>query len=286
MHDQDAARRDARRQRIMLRKRRRLIAWAVVIVLSVLLIIGIVKLIGWVFTPKYVESANIGPLPPTEDAPIVITTPPVYYDYSSQVPEAEPVDDSYFDATLMIGDARVAGFPLFGYLPGADYLVSDGISVDAIQSYAFDVGGEQRTLSEQLARKQYRAIYIEVGLNELGWPNTSAFVDSYANLVDYIKTLSPDASIYLQAVIPMTAGKSGNPSYLTNEKVAEYNNLIRQIAESRKVYFLNIAEGISNGTGVLPSGYAVSNGLSLSKEGYNKWIDYIRTHVVDEELYS
>jgi len=261
-------------------------AWAVVAVLAVLLIIGIVKLIGWMFTPKYVESANIGPLPPTEDDPIVITTPPVYYDYGSQVPEAPPVDDSYFDSVLMIGDARVAGFPLFGYLPGADYLVSDGISVDAIQSHSFDVNGASRTLSEQCAMKRYQAVYIQVGLNELGWPNTSAFVDSYASLVDAIKTLAPDASIYMQAVIPMTAGKSGNPSYLTNEKVAEYNRLIQQIAEGRKVYFLNVAEGMSGGTGVLTSGYAASNGLSLTKEGYNKWIDYIRTHVVDKELYS
>ncbi|MCL2539666.1 MAG: GDSL-type esterase/lipase family protein, partial [Oscillospiraceae bacterium] len=255
-------------------------AWAVVVVLAVLLIIGIVRLIGWIFTPKYVESANIGPLPPDEDAPIVITTPPVYYDYGSPVPEAQPVQDSYFDSVLMIGDARVAGFPLFGYLPGADYLVSEGISVDAIKEFSFDVGGASRTLSEQLAMKQYEAVYIQVGLNELGWPNTTAFVDSYAGLVDAILSLSPDTSVYMQAVIPITAGKSGNPGYFTNEKVAEYNRLIQQIAESKKVYFLNIAEGMSGGTGVLHSGYAASNGMNLTKEGYVKWIDYMRTHVV------
>ena len=282
----DTAGRDTRRQRIKMRKRRRMAAWAVVVVLAVLLIIGIVRLIGWIFTPKYVESANIGPLPPDEDAPIVITTPPVYYDYGSPVPEAQPVQDSYFDSVLMIGDARVAGFPLFGYLPGADYLVSEGISVDAIKEFSFDVGGASRTLSEQLAMKQYEAVYIQVGLNELGWPNTTAFVDSYAGLVDAILSLSPDTSVYMQAVIPITAGKSGNPSYFTNEKVAEYNRLIQQIAESKKVYFLNIAEGMSGGTGVLHSGYAASNGMNLTKEGYVKWIDYMRTHVVDKEFYS
>jgi len=202
------------------------------------------------------------------------------------VPEAEAVNDSYFDSVLMIGDARVTGFPIFGYLPNADCLASENISVDAVKDYTFEIKGASRTLSEQLSAKQYDSIYIQVGLNELGWPNASAFSDSYAELIDIIKEQSPKSSIYIQSVIPVTAGKSGNPSYITNERVTEYNRLIKQIAESKKIYYLDVWEGLSGGTGSLTSGFAASNGLSLSKDGYDKWIDYIKTHVVDESEYS
>ncbi len=287
MSDIERDKRETRRQKIKQQKRRRLIAWVVVLVVGVLLVFGIIKLVGWIFTPKYIVSANLGPALPPAEGPIVITTAPKYYDYTLPAPEAAPVENSYFNSVLMIGDSRVSGFPVYGYLPNADYLVSDNISVDVIESYTFQIKeGEERTLSEQLAAKQYDSIYIEVGLNELGWPNVSAFTESYARLVDTLKSLAPNASIYMQSIIPMTASKSGNPSHLTNEKVAEYNNLIKQIAESKQVYFLDVAEGLSGGTGVLTSGYAANNGLSLTKDGYNKWIDYIKTHVVDKEIYS
>ena len=286
MQDLDAAEREKHRQRVRAKKRRRIVVLVAMLIIVVLIIIGLVKLIGWITTPKYVESANIGPTPPSEGDPIVITLPPKYYDYSSPVPEATMVNDSYFSSVLMIGDARVVGLPMFGNLTNVDILASEGVNVDGIREDSFDIDGTSRTLSEQLATKPYTAIYVEIGLNELGWPNTAAFIDSYAALVDMLKSASPTASIYVQAIIPITSGRSGDPSYLTNEKIAEINLQIKQIAEGKKVYYLDISEGMSNGTGVLLSGYAASNGISLSSEGYERWVEYIKTHVVDKEIYS
>jgi len=286
MQDQDAAKREIYRQKLRMKKRKRLTALILLAIILFLVVFVLVKLLSWIFAPKYVASANIGPSLPAEGDPIVITTPPVYYDYSVPVPLSALVEDSYFSDVLMIGDARVAGFPLFGYLPKADFLASEGISVDRIKDFDFEVDGTTRTLGEQLLRKPYKAVYIQVGLNELGWENNTAFYKSYSDLVEIIKNAAPGASIYIQGIIPITSGKSGNPNYLTNEKIAESNSLIRQIAEEKKVYYLDVTEGMSNGTGVLLSGYAASNGLSLTREGYNKWIEYLKTHVVDKEKYS
>jgi len=286
MQEQDAAKRERYRQKMRMKKRRRITVLIILAIILFFIVFGLVKLLSWIFAPKYITSANIGPLPPAEGDSIVVMQPPVYYDYSVPVPLSTSVEDSYFSDVLMIGDARVAGFPLFGYLPKADCLASEGISVDKIKDYNFDVNGISRTLREQLASKPYKAIYIQVGLNELGWENNAAFYKSYSELVEIIKNAAPGASIYLQGIIPITSGKSGSPSYLTNEKIAESNSLIKQIAEEKKVYYLDVTEGMSNGTGVLLSGYAASNGLSLTREGYNKWIEYLKTHVVDKEKYS
>lgn len=286
MQDLDTAEREKHLQRIRSRKIRRIISLSVMLVIVILVIIGIVKLISWIMTPKYVESANIGPLPPAEGDPIVITLPPKYYDYGNPVPASNSVDDSYFASTLIIGDARVMGLPMFGHITNADIFGSEGASVDTIRKDSFNIDGVDRSLTDQLMTKPYEAVYIELGLNELGWPNTTVFLESYEALVDTIKSNAPGASIYLQGIIPVTAGKSGNPSYITNEKISEINLQIKQIAQDKKVYYLDIAEGMSNGTGVLLSGYAASNGLSLSSEGYAKWVEYIKTHVVDKEIYS
>ena len=286
MQDMNTTERENNRQRIRNRKRRQIISLSVILVILVLFITGVVKLIGIIVRPKYIESANIGPEPPAEGDPIVITQPPKYYDYSKPVPASPAADDSIFSSSLMIGDARVMGLGLFGHLTNTDIFGSDGASIDSIRADSFTVGGYQRTLEEQLMAKPYTSVYVELGLNELGWPNTAAFIDHYEALVDTIKSNAPAASIYLESIIPMTAAKSGNPSYFTNEKVAEINQQIKQIAEAKKVYYLDVAEGMSNGTGVLLSGYAASNGMSLSSEGYVKWVEYMKTHVVDKEMYS
>lgn len=282
----DDVERENQRQRIRSKKIRRIVVLSAMLVIIILFIFGIVKLISWIVKPKYIESANIGPLPPAEGDPIVITLPPKYYDYGSPAPEATAVDDSYFNSTLMIGDARVMGLPMFGHIPAMDFFGSNGANIDSLRSDAFTVDDVSRTLTDQLMTQPYDAVYLELGINELGWPNTAAFIESYESLIDQIKSNAPNASIYIQSIIPVTASKSGNPSHITNEKIAEINLALKKIAESKRVYYLDLAGDMSNGTGVLLSGYAANDGLSLSSEGYNKWVEYIKTHVVDKEIYS
>lgn len=286
MSDIDREKRETRRQKIKEQKRKRIIAWAIVVIVAILIVFGLIKLLGWIFTPKYVESANIGPNPVAEGATAQITPAPRYYDYTAPAPEADAVDDSYFDSVLMIGEGRTSGFPLYGYMTNASFLASGNVNVSSVESYEFEYNSGTTTLVDLLGSNRYDAIYIEVGLNELGWSNSSAFVDSYSSLINTIKSLAPQSSIYMQSIIPVTASKSGSPEYITNEKVAEYNALIKDIATSQQVYYLDMTEALTGGTGQLTGGYAGSDGMALSKDGYTKWIDYIKTHVVNKEIYS
>ncbi|NMA06715.1 MAG: hypothetical protein GX928_03230, partial [Ruminococcaceae bacterium] len=215
-----------------------------------------------------------------------ITSPPKYYDYSLPVPEFKPESDSYFEKVLFIGDSRVAGLELYGLLGGADILTSSSLSVDEAFEKKFSVSDKEITLVEQVAIKSYSSIYVMFGLNELGWKHSSAFESEYADFITELKNLAPGSNIYLQSIIPVTSAKSGNPNYLTNEKIAEYNLLIKKIAADNEVFYLDLNEVFASATGALDGKFAEANGISITKTGGIAWVDYIKSHVVDKEIYS
>ena len=85
--------------------------------------------------------------------------------------------------------------------------------------------GGKCTPLEALGRKTYGKVYLLLGVNELGWYNDQRFYDCYAQLVDLVREVQPNAQIYLQTLLPVTAEKSQNHEWLKNEKVAVYNDL-------------------------------------------------------------
>jgi hypothetical protein len=276
--------RETRRQKIRAKKRRRIIAVSIMSILLIALVFGLIKFFGWIFRGKTPVSANLGPSLPQPGDPI--TSPPKYYDYTLPVPEFKPVNDSYFDKVLFIGDSRIAGLELYGLLGGADILTSSSLSVDEAFEKKFSLSDKEVTLVEQVASNTYSSIYVMFGLNELGWNYSSAFQSEYSAFVSELKNLAPGSSIYLQSIIPITSGKSGNPSYLTNEKIAEYNLIIKNIAKENKVYYIDLNELLADATGALDGKFAEANGISLTKTGGTEWVNYLKSHVVDKEIYS
>ena len=319
MSTQDREWRETRRQKIKQQKRRRLVALALAVVILVLLIIGIVKLIGWIGKPRHGESANTGPTPQASDVPINVEAPPKFFDYSVQVPETNPVDDSYFSKVLFLGDVRVSGFSVYNVVSNADVLAGE-VSVDEASSYKFDFKGNEITLVDQLASKQYDAIYLMFGFKEQPLMKPETYRVQYAELINTIRTLAPNTAIYLQSSIPMSTSFSGTRGY-SNEQAAAYTRVTASLATEKQVYYVDVGEALSTSsvaatappTATLPpsasdpamppenednpetivggypalaSQYVENNGYSLNKSGYTVWIEYLKTHVVDRSLYA
>ena len=54
---------------------------------------------------------------------------PVVYDFSSPVPESDPVDTSYFEDAAFIGDSRTDGFMIYSGIGCGENLTSNGLSI-------------------------------------------------------------------------------------------------------------------------------------------------------------
>lgn len=223
--------------------------------------------------------------PETESKPVEVSEPAksgfvLWSPDSGFVPENGRVDDSYFSDALFVGDSRMQGFVLYSGLSNVKSYTSVGLAVDTAYSKKFvQLDGKELTLAEALQQTapNFGKIYLLFGMNELGWGTWSVFVSKYGGLIDLIQQANPNAVIYLESLIPLTAEKSAKSDWLNNDHVNSFNKMIWQLAADKGVYYLNTAAGLAGEDGTLP-GDASTDGVHLNKEACGKWLEYLKTH--------
>ena len=202
------------------------------------------------------------------------------YDYSRPVPESEKKGVEYFDDAVFIGDSREEGFVLNAGLSNATSYTHKGLMVDtAFTSPVFTVNGEKLSATEALAKTEFKKVYLQFGTNEAGWVYSNVFIQKYEELIDTIRQINPDALIYVQSILPVSETTSKTHEFVTKSKLDEYNRLLQEMAEEKKVFYVNAAECMANSKGFLPE-EAAFDGIHLKKDYCLKWLDYLCTHTV------
>ena len=208
---------------------------------------------------------------------------PEGYDYSAPVPESPKTDSTWFDDAVFIGDSRTEGLILNTGLNNAIEYTHKGLMVDTVFTKpVIDMDGAKVTVMDALKTTQFRKVYIMLGINETGWPYNDVFIHKYGEVIDAVKEINPDAQIYVQQILPVSRTVSAEHSYIKNEKIAEYNALLQEMAEEKQVYFVAAAEAVADGDGALPEDAAV-DGIHLKKEYCVKWLEDLESHTVSAE---
>lgn len=212
------------------------------------------------------------------------------YDFSQPVPESPAVENDYFQDAAFIGDSRTDGFMIYSGIGCGENLTSNGLSIFTLQKKkAITIDGEEYTLLDALAKKQYGKVYISLGVNELGYANDKGFYEAYCQAIDIIRASQPNAVIYIQGLIPLNEdviAATGGAKYLTNEHLLVYNDLMKQVAEEKRVAFLDLNPQFSGPDGQLPED-ASGDGIHLRASYCKQWLEYLKTHTVSyEELYG
>lgn len=208
------------------------------------------------------------------------------YDFSKPVPESEAVDNTYFEDAAFIGDSRTDGFYIYSGVGHGDNLTSNGLSIFKLQEKkAITIDGTKYTLLEALALKEYGKVYLSLGVNELGYYNDKGFYEAYCQAIDKIRESQPNAVIYIQGLIPINEtviAAKGGASYLTNEHLLVYNDIMKQVAEEKRVAFLDLNPEFTGADGQLPED-ASTDGVHLKKAYCKAWLEYLKTHTVSYE---
>ena len=235
------------------------------------------------------------PEPPQEE-PLVeepVTEPepepeePACYDFSQPAPETEPVENDYFKDAAFVGDSRTDGFLLYSGIKAGKNLTSNGLSIFQLKDKkVLTIGGEKYTLLEALAMGEYSKVYLSLGVNELGFHNDEGFYQGYCEAIDIIRSVQPNAIIYIQGLIPLNEGviaQTIKRDYLRNDRLRTYNQLMRKAAEEKQVVFLDLYSAFVDENEELPAD-ASRDGVHLSKEYCQMWLEYLRRHTVDADL--
>lgn len=189
-----------------------------------------------------------------------------------------PVNDQYFEDALFIGDSRVEGLQLYGNIKSATYYTAKGLTVTELLTKPFvKTPDGKKTLEAMLTEHAFSKIYIKLGVNELGWPYPEKFAEAYGKLLDKVIELEPNALIYVQSILPVTAKKAADGNVYTNTKIDLFNEHIAELCRERGLVYLNVREAVMDENGALPED-ATGDGIHLNKKYCGLWCDYLRTH--------
>lgn len=192
------------------------------------------------------------------------------------------VDDSYFEDALFIGDSRTEGFMLYSNLSNIRAYCSKGLSITRIYTDTIVnmEDGRSLTVMEALQEQKFKKIYIMFGVNELGWPYDDLFEEQYSKLLRDIRQLQPEAIIYVENIIPISASRSATDAVYNNENVNRFNGMIESICEEQDVVYLDVASALADETGALPEN-ASTDGIHCNVEYCNIWMNYLRNNTYE-----
>lgn len=238
------------------------------------------------------ESASIESLTPMAEPSETPEPSPAVEPYvlGQPVEESEAVDDDYFSDAVFLGDSRTEGLQLYSGLHAEDFFWSKGMTVfrvDDPEKRVIQVDGEKLTMMEALSRKEYAKVYIMIGINELGYP-ASSYNKGLRAMVDRVKELQPNAIIYLQTLPPVNEEKardSGLGSYINNENVSAFNDIVLRTAADKGVALLDVASIFRTESGCLAEDMA-ADGVHFYRAGYQIWAEYLKTHTLTAAEYA
>lgn len=134
-----------------------------------------------------------------------------------------------------------------------------------------------------VAETKPKQIFILAGANDVIFTNvtTETFEKEYRELIEIIKSRSPQTKIYLQSMMPVndevdesTAGYFKDK----NEKIKEYNNIVRKLAVEFNIPYIDMHPLMEQENGKLNTAYT-ADGIHLNGEGYKIWVSILKNYI-------
>ena len=237
------------------------------------------------------EMPDVSPVEPTETpapTPVPTPTPAPTPSVSPTAAEANrEVDMRYFSDALFIGDSRTEGLQLYSGIEGATFFCYKGITIFDVMAEdpkkVVTLDGNKYSVVGALEHTagQFGKVYISLGVNELGYYDDQGYHDKFCALIDEVRRTQPDAVIYLQNVVPVNPELCAKnwPSYVNNEKVNTYNEILDQVAEEKEVVLLDLHSALGTSDGILAK-ENTSDGVHFNKAWYQEWLRYLMKHAV------
>lgn len=199
------------------------------------------------------------------------------------VREFQTVDDAYFHDALFIGNSRTVGLSMFGSMPEeTTFYATVGMNIFDLMGSSAQIPpeeGPEQSFASLMSEKQFGKIYIMLGINDLGTGTNESFAEYYKGVIDQIHQLQPDAIIYIQSIINVSAARDAQGDYISNAVIDQRNALIKELADNDYCFYLNVNEVLVDANGCLNADYT-SDGIHLGGGSLSIWEDYLYSHAI------
>lgn len=199
--------------------------------------------------------------------------------------EFQPVDEDYFTDALFIGDSRTVG--LSEYCEPLDTRATFYAQVSLTIYKVMDKpivksGNDKISLEQALTENHFNKIYIMLGLNEIGTGTAESFAEEYANVVNRIRELQPDAIIFIQGIMHVTEHKSSTDKYFNNDNINRRNEELAKLADNKTVFYMDMNEAVDDENGNLIKELSFDD-VHLKASSYERWYQFLLEHGIVKE---
>ncbi|MCM1104860.1 MAG: GDSL-type esterase/lipase family protein [Clostridium sp.] len=194
------------------------------------------------------------------------------------------VADDYFDDAVFIGDSRTRSLQLYANWEHTTFLADTGLTIYTVldKKLTPSTMTTKTTVTDYLSDHEFKKIYLMLGINELGTGTAESFCRSYSDVLEQIRALQPDAIIYLQAILHISAGKDREHTYINNAAIIERNEALRSLADNEHIFFLDSNPAVCDENGYLIDSYTF-DGVHLQAKYVYLWTDYLKQHAILRE---
>lgn len=201
--------------------------------------------------------------------------------------EFVPVTADYFNDALFIGDSRTVGLSEYGgFQPETTFYAATSMTIYQVfrtpKRVARLIDGSKATIEEALMERKFGKIYLMLGINEMGNGTTESFFTTYAETVNHIRMLQPQAIIFVQGIMRVGKGKSSSDSVFNNARIDERNQALAAMGNGKDIFYLEINEVLCDENGDLITQYTFDQ-IHLKAKYYQLWKDYLFAHGIVRE---
>ena len=231
---------------------------------------------------KKIFSDNIPPSKPILIPTVAVEPEPEAESFGVELEASTEVGDEYFADAAFVGDSLTEGWKIYNVGQHFEVMSMKGLSPKTAQTQPVyrTADGRDLIVSDAVNYLGTRKVYIMLGHNGLNYSEPEILLEGYEGLVDQIRFTNPDTNIILQSVPPVTAALAGGNSSYDKERVARYNEMVRQLAIEKGIYFLDTYSALAGEDGYLIREYNAGDGMHLSPSGYSAWFNFLKTHTV------
>lgn len=121
-----------------------------------------------------------------------------------------------------------------------------------------------------------KILVIGIGTDGLSNVDQNTFVAVYDKLINNILSASPDTQIICMGLCSVTEDYNGKD--LSVNIMSDGNDWVKLVCRDTGAWYADVAENLGDGSGGLRASYAEANGKSLSADGLQLVLEYLRTH--------
>ncbi len=215
-------------------------------------------------------------------------TPETTDNKANPISESEKKDESYLEKTVFIGDSVTTGLSGYKFVSPENVLASVGLRIDNVMTEKVQTPAlGQVSVIDALSSISPENVYIMLGLNGVSWYDVNngnrKMLDAYSDFIDKIKETLPQTDVYIISLTPVGTKKesiaTAEEGRVLNTEIDVFNQKLLELANEKKVYYVDANSHLKGANGKLPDEWT-SDGMHLTKEAYQKYIDYILTHTI------